>query len=87
MDVLYKHQSQVVEDHTDSLDEEEGGGTEGEEGDAMDDFNEEIFMTENFYLEEYPEDTLLPDLSVTYREVIGNIRAIVKSFRHERNLC
>jgi hypothetical protein len=53
----------------------------------MDDFNEEIFMTENFYLEEYPEDTLLPDLSVTYREVIGNIRAIVKSFRHERNLC
>jgi hypothetical protein len=44
-------------------------------------------MTENFYLEEYPEDSLLPDLSFTYKEVISDIRVIVKSFRHDRNHC
>jgi hypothetical protein len=68
------------ETHSASQDEEERGTLD-------DDLGEEIIMTENFYLEEYPEDSLLPDLSFTYKEVISDIRVIVKSFRHDRNHC
>jgi|LakMenEpi03Aug12_release.lakeMendotaPanAssembly.Ray.scaffolds.fasta_scaffold472144_1 hypothetical protein len=97
MDVLYKGRQAAEQEEdeeeggtTDDLGEEEGGTTDdlGEaEGDSTDDLSEETVMAENFYLEEHPDDSLLPDLSFTYKEVINDIRIIMKSFRHDRNLC
>ncbi len=49
--------------------------------DDVDELEEEILMGENFYLEEYPVDDLLPDLSFTYKAIIDNVREIIKSFR------
>jgi hypothetical protein len=96
MDVIYKgrqaaeQEEEENEGNSDSQDEEEGGMTDDlgeEEGGTTDDLSEENMMAENFYLEEHPEDSLLPDLSFTYKEVINDIRTIIKSFRHDRNLC
>jgi hypothetical protein len=39
-------------------------------------------MTENFILEEFPTDDLLPDLSYQFKETVNNIRKIVKSLRY-----
>ena len=86
MDVLYKGRQAAEQEE----DEEEGGTTDDlgeEEGGSTDDLSEETVMAENFYLEEHPDDSLLPDLSFTYKEVINDIRIIMKSFRHDRNHC
>jgi hypothetical protein len=75
MDVIYKRQ--VEEDPKDN----EENSLEVEE----EDLDEEAIMAENFFLEEFPPDSVLPDLSFTYKEVIADVREIVKSFRHDRN--
>lgn len=75
MDVIYKRQ--VEEDPKDN----EENSLEVEE----EDLDEEAIMAENFFLEEFPHDSVLPDLSFTYKEVIADVRVIVKSFRHDRN--
>ena len=59
--------------------ESENNNSEWEEEEE----DEEAQMTENFLLEEFPADDVLPDLSYRYQDVINDLRHIVKSFRHK----
>jgi hypothetical protein len=66
------------EDEADASEDETDAS--GDEADA----NEEQQMAEGFYLEEFPADAVLPDLSNNYLETIKKFRSIVKYFRNER---
>ena len=82
MDVIYKRQvEEGPKDNEENPKDNEANSLEVEE----EDLDEEAIMAENFFLEEFPHDSVLPDLSFTYKEVIADVREIVKSFRHDRN--
>jgi hypothetical protein len=79
-DVLYKPRAELeVEAFRES--QEVHMDDDDKNNDDVDELEEEILMGENFYLEEYPVDDLLPDLSFTYKAIIDNVREIIKSFR------
>ncbi len=73
MDVMYRastHQQQeVVQGDCDNTDNSEEQVEVAEDEDAQ--------MTENFILEEFPTDDLLPDLSYQFKETVNDIREIV----------
>jgi hypothetical protein len=95
MDVMYKvnhtdHLQEVapvmVDSHEDyDINSQEDRDGTNQQGNAAPEEDEEIEMTEQFLLEEFPADDFLPDFSFQYQNAVTNIREIIKSFRYGKN--
>lgn len=82
-DIMYncKSRSQLSDAFNDSQEEETAEENVDQTDDGKDD-DEDFQMTENFILQENPDDDVLPDLTHKYQPLITNIREIVKFFRN-----
>ena len=82
MDVMYKKPQNQLEEANIDEEPQEVEEARGEERREAESDDEDADLAETFLLEEFPADDLLPDLSFTYQEAIGDLRQIEKTFRH-----